>query len=253
LTALPLPGTDMAVFCRNISKSYTTATGDVPAIRGVDLDVLPGKVMFLVGPSGCGKTTLISIIAGVLHQDGGQCRVLGRDQEHLPGPGATAFRRRNIGFVFQAYNLISTLTAVENVAISMLLNGTDTRTAKRAALAALASVDLNAHADKRPAQLSGGQQQRVALARAIVHTPRLIVCDEPTSALDHRTGQEVMHLLRGLAQDRGCTLLVVTHDHRIYHFADCIAEMDDGRIERVTTPAELAGIIAAETLERHRP
>jgi putative ABC transport system ATP-binding protein len=243
----------MAVFCRDVSKSYTTVTGEVPAIRGVDLDVLPGKVMFLVGPSGCGKTTLISIIAGVLHRDGGQCRVLGNDLEHLPGAEAAAFRRRNIGFVFQSYNLIPTLTAVENVAIPMLLNGTNARAAKRAALAALTSVDMSLHTEKHPAQLSGGQQQRVALARAVVHAPRLIVCDEPTSALDHRTGQEVMHLLRGLVRDRGCTLLVVTHDHRIYHFADCIAEMDDGRIERVTTPAELAEAMAAETLERHKP
>lgn len=228
--------TGAAVLCRGVGKSYPSAAGRVQAVSGADLEVRAGEVMFLVGPSGCGKTTLISIIAGVLRRDTGECRILGTDLDTLAPAAASAFRRRHIGFVFQAFNLIPTLTAQENVAVPMLLNGAARSAARRAALEALEAVELGAHAAKRPSQLSGGQQQRVALARAIVHGPALVVCDEPTSALDHRTGMEVMRLLRRLAHERGSTLLVVTHDHRIYEFADRIAEMDDGRILRVGAP-----------------
>jgi putative ABC transport system ATP-binding protein len=222
-----------AVRCRGIAKSYRAAAGLVPALRGVELDVDPGEVMFLVGPSGCGKTTLISIVAGVMSQGEGTCDVLGTDLASLGRGEAAAFRRRNVGFVFQAYNLVPTLTAAENVSVPLLLNGAGQGAATSAATGALVAVGLGDHAAKMPRELSGGQQQRVAIARAMVHRPRLLVCDEPTSALDHKTGQDVMELLRGLAREGGCTLLVVTHDHRVYGFADRIAEMDDGRIVRV--------------------
>ncbi len=232
--------TDASVVCRGLTKAYATPAGSVPALRGIDLSVRPREILFLVGPSGCGKTTLISIIAGVLRRDAGQCLILGTDLDTLPPNAATAFRRDNIGFVFQSYNLIPSLSVLDNVMIPLLLRGTRHSVAADAAQASLAAVGLGQHADKTPAELSGGQQQRVAIARAVVHSPRLVVCDEPTSALDHTTGKEVMNLLRSLAHDRGTTLIVVTHDQRIYDQADCIAEMDDGRIIAIRAPTELA-------------
>ena len=218
------------MLCRGIARSYHAAAGIVPALRSADLEVARGEVMFLVGPSGCGKTTLISIIAGVMSPDAGSCAVFDTDLARLGKGAGAAFRRDNVGFIFQSFNLVPTLTAAENVSVPMLLNGAGHRSATEAAENALASVGLARHAGQSPRELSGGQQQRVAIARAIVHRPRLLVCDEPTSALDHKTGQEIMELLRGLAREHGCTLLVVTHDQRIYPFADRIAEMDDGRI-----------------------
>jgi len=226
-----------AVVCRNLIKAYDTPSGSVPALRGIDLTVKAHEVLFLVGPSGCGKTTLISIVAGVLRRDAGQCCIFGADLDKLSTSAAAAFRRRNIGFVFQSYNLIPSLSIRDNVMIPLLLGQTGYRSAAETAQSALAAVGLAQHADKRPAQISGGQQQRVAIARAIVHAPRLVVCDEPTSALDHTTGREIMDLLRSLAHDRGATLIVVTHDQRVYDHADRIAEMDDGRIVRAGAPS----------------
>ena len=218
------------VVCQSVTKRYASTGDSVRALQGIDLTVDPGEVLLLVGPSGCGKTTLISIIAGVLRRDAGQCRVFGTDLEGVTSNEAAAFRRRHIGFVFQSFNLIPTLNAVENVTIPLLLQGISRKKAAPIAEKALQSVGLDAHAAKLPAQLSGGQQQRVAMARAIVHRPRLVVCDEPTSALDHRTGQEIVQLLAQLAHEAGTILIIVTHDRRIFSLADRIAQMDDGRI-----------------------
>ena len=229
-----------ALRCTGVTRSFASSAGPVPVLRGIDLDAREGEVLFLVGPSGCGKTTLITVIAGLLRRDGGACCVLGEDQERMGKARAAAFRRAHIGFVFQAYNLIPTLSIAENVSVPLLLNGRNGAEARRDAVDVLASVGLADKADERPARLSGGQQQRVAIARAIVHAPRLIVCDEPTSALDHSNGQQVMRLLRRLSREKGATLIVVTHDHRIYDYADRIAEMDDGRVVRVSNPAEAA-------------
>ncbi|WEY42096.1 ABC transporter ATP-binding protein [Paraburkholderia sp. SUR17] len=223
-------GAGFAVVCEQLAKAYPTPTGSVPALRGVDLAVRTREVMFLVGPSGCGKTTLISIVAGVLRRDAGRCTIFDVDPESLPSAQATAFRRDHIGFVFQSYNLIPSLSVRDNVSIPLLLQRAKPRDAAKTAQRSLELVGLSDQADKMPSELSGGQQQRVAIARAIVHSPRLIVCDEPTSALDHTTGRDIMKLLRSLVLERGTTLIVVTHDRRIYEYADRIAEMDDGRI-----------------------
>ena len=174
----------------------------------------------------------------MLRRDSGQCRVFGSDLDRLSARAATAFRRDNIGFVFQSYNLIPSLSVDDNVMIPVLLKGAPRSSAVEAARAALTRVGLEQHIGKMPSGLSGGQQQRVAIARAIVHSPRLLVCDEPTSALDHKTGQEIMNLLRILAHQHGATLIVVTHDQRIYDYADRIAEMDDGCIVAIRTPTE---------------
>ena len=148
------------------------------------------------------------------------------------------FRAKNIGFVFQAFNLLPSLNAVENVSIPLIINGVKRQTAERQAANVLEQVGLGTRGKSLPSQLSGGQQQRVAIARALVHDPRLIVCDEPTSALDHETGHNVMELLRQVALHRDRALVIVTHDARIFSFADRIAQMDDGHIEKVVDSAE---------------
>jgi putative ABC transport system ATP-binding protein len=203
------------------------------ALRGVDLDVRRGELLMLVGPSGCGKTTLISVIAAILDQSGGEVRVLERDLRMLSERERARFRGETIGFVFQAYNLIPALTAAENAAVPLLIQGVPRLRALGRAREVLDAVGLTARADARPAELSGGQQQRVAIARALVHEPRIIVCDEPTSALDAETGHAVMELLQRVAQSSERALVVVTHDARIFGFADRIAHMDDGRIQRI--------------------
>ncbi len=223
-----------AVRCRGVTKNYGTGTSMVRALRGVDLDVRAGELLMLVGPSGCGKTTLISVIAGVLDRDEGECRVLGEDYSELSSAQKAKFRARNVGFVFQSFNLIPTLSIAENVSVPLLINGESRGAATRRAVELLANVGLGERVNDPPSRLSGGQQQRVAIARSLVHRPRLIVCDEPTSALDHATGQRVMELLRSIAAGTELSLVVVTHDARIFEFADRIAKMDDGRITRVT-------------------
>jgi putative ABC transport system ATP-binding protein len=228
----------IAVVCRGITKVYgDEAESQVIALRGVDLDVRAGELLMLVGPSGCGKTTLISVIAGILDQNDGECRVFGHDFLRMSGPDKTLYRGQTIGFVFQAFNLLPTLTAAENAAVPLLINGMKRKDALGRAADMLARVGLGGRANSLPSHLSGGQQQRVAIARAMVHQPKLIVCDEPTSALDAETGHHVMELLRELALSNGRSLIIVTHDARIFSFADRIARMNDGRVEKVVKSA----------------
>jgi putative ABC transport system ATP-binding protein len=221
--------------CRGVKKTYGTGAAAVRALRGIDLDVRRGEFLMLVGPSGCGKTTLISVIAGVLDRDEGECSVLGSDFARMSAGEKAHFRAENVGFVFQAFNLIPTLTIAENVAVPLLIQGVGRREAIGRAGEMLSRVGLGDRVRSEPRKLSGGQQQRVAISRALVHHPRLVVCDEPTSALDHATGQRVMELLRSISTSGDLSLVVVTHDQRIFPFADRIAEMDDGHIEKITT------------------
>ncbi len=227
-------GRPVAVRCRSVTKTYGSGQSAVRALRGIDIDVHTGELLMLVGPSGCGKTTLISVIAGVLDRDGGECTVLGEDFNKMRSDAKTAFRGRNVGFVFQAFNLIPTLTIAENVSVPLLINGHKRNSAVEQAKSMLSQVGLGTRVNDYPNRLSGGQQQRVAIARALVHKPKLLVCDEPTSALDHVTGQKVMELLRDVASSNDLSLVVVTHDQRIFEFADRIAEMDDGHIEQIS-------------------
>ena len=224
-----------AVLCRAVTKSYVSGPTKVMALRGVDLEVRLGELLMLVGPSGCGKTTLISVVAGILDHDEGECRVFQEDLRAMGRNSKTLFRGKNVGFVFQAFNLLPTLTALENVSIPLLLLGFKKTEAQSRALEMLTRVGLADRLQSLPAQLSGGQAQRVAIARALVHRPRLIVCDEPTSALDADTGHKVLEVFRetALAEDRA--LIIVTHDNRIFNFADRIARMEDGRIVSVET------------------
>ncbi len=227
-----------AVFCRAVTKSYVSGPTKVMALRGVDLEVRLGELLMLVGPSGCGKTTLISVVAGILDHDEGECLVFQEDLRAMGRNPKTLFRGKNVGFVFQAFNLLPTLTALENVSIPLLLLGLKKAEAQSRALEMLTRVGLADRLQSLPAQLSGGQAQRVAIARALVHRPRLIVCDEPTSALDADTGHKVLEVFRetALAEDRA--LIIVTHDNRIFNFADRIARMEDGRI--VSVEAQVA-------------
>jgi len=223
----------IAVFCKSVTKSYVTGPTRVMALRGVDLEVRRGELLMLVGPSGCGKTTLISVVAGILDHDEGECLVFQRDLRGMGQTKKTRYRGQNVGFVFQAYNLLPTLTALENVSVPLLILGVPRAEAQSRAKAILVQVGLEDRLYALPAQLSGGQQQRVAIARALIHGPKLIVCDEPTSALDAETGQRVMEVLRDAALSSERALIIVTHDNRIFNFADRIARMEDGRIVSV--------------------
>jgi putative ABC transport system ATP-binding protein len=221
---------DIAVRCRGVTKTYGAGEASVMALRGIDLDVRRGELLMVVGPSGCGKTTLISVIAGILDQDSGQCEVFGRDLKDMDLRERAQFRGMSIGFVFQLFNLLPALNAIENVSVPLLINGMARKNAEARAEEVLKTVRLGTRLDALPGKLSGGQQQRVAIARALVHEPKLIVCDEPTSNLDHATGRGMMELLRDVAKSPDRALIIVTHDPRIFEFADRIARMDDGKI-----------------------
>ncbi len=222
-----------AIYCKGVSKTYGTAGAQVRALQSVDLEVYTNELMMLVGPSGSGKTTLISVIAGILDHDTGDCRVFDKDLMHMSDRARTLYRGHNIGFVFQAFNLLPTLNAAENVAVPLLINGMRRSDALARAKEMLERVGLGPRWKSLPSQLSGGQQQRVAIARAIIHKPKVIVCDEPTSALDHETGQNIMGLLREVALGPDRALVIVTHDARIFPYADRIAHMDDGQITEI--------------------
>lgn len=228
------PDTSLAVLCQDVRKSFGHGDTRIDALRGVDFTAELGELSFLVGPSGCGKTTLISVIAGLLNRSGGELMVLGSRIDDLAPQDRVLFRRTNLGFVFQQYNLLPSLTAAENVAVPLLAAGVARKAALDRATAVLSQLGLENRSGSLPVTLSGGQQQRVAIARSLVHEPRLIVCDEPTAALDHASGEAVMELLAANAVRPDRAVIVVTHDARVFHYAHSIAHMDDGRIVNTT-------------------
>jgi putative ABC transport system ATP-binding protein len=199
----------------------------------VEFQARTGEMTFLVGPSGCGKTTLISVIACLLESSAGEVELFGEAVFRLSPRNQIVFRRQNLGFVFQQYNLLPALTAAENAAVPLLAAGVKRGLAVKRGAEMLDRLGLGHRANAMPRTLSGGQQQRVALARALVHEPRLIICDEPTAALDHKTGESVMELLATSAIHPDRAVVVVTHDNRVFKFADRIAHMDDGVITQV--------------------
>jgi len=227
------------VECRQLTKVYGSGDTAVHALRGVDLTVEAGELLMLVGPSGCGKTTLISVIASILDGTSGECRVLGQDVLTMPAGDKPKFRLQHLGFCFQSFNLNPCLSAAENVAVPLLIAGWKYARALARSRELLAQVGISEKADVLPDQLSGGQQQRVAIARAFAQEPDLIVCDEPTSALDSVTGEKVMQLVREMTHRTQRSVIVVTHDARIFKFADRIVAMEDGRI--VPPKEEVAG------------
>ncbi len=222
-----------AVKIKNLVKSFESEGLRTEVLKNIDLEARPGEMLMIVGPSGCGKTTLLSCIAGVLHIDQGEIEIFGTPLTQISEDERIQFRGKNIGFIFQQFNLISTLDISENVSVPLLLSGMEENKALQQARDALEKVGLKDHLHKPPAKLSGGQQQRVAIARALVHKPKLIICDEPTSSLDGKTGHTVVGLLREISKDQDRSVIVVTHDHRIFEFADRIVEMEDGRIKKI--------------------
>ncbi|MEY5060848.1 MAG: Macrolide export ATP-binding/permease protein MacB [Planctomycetota bacterium] len=233
MTVTAAAATSLAIRLRNVEKTFGKGESAVRALRGVDLDVPAGEMTMLVGPSGCGKTTLISILAGLLSRDKGELEVFGQDLNALRRDKLSAWRRDNVGFIFQQFNLVPQLTVAENVSVPLVLKGESVSAAVKRANELLATLGLEGRGKSAPLKLSGGQQQRVAIARALIHEPRLLVCDEPTSALDAELGRRVMTLIRDRSHQHDRAVIVVTHDDRIFHLADRIAHMDDGLIKSV--------------------
>ena len=227
------PALSVAVRVRGLTKQFGGGEQRVQALRGVDCDVYTGQMTLIVGPSGCGKTTLLSVIAGILDGDAGEVAVFGHSLMAMRDRARTNFRARNIGFVFQQYNLLPALTAAENAAIPLVIAGWSRERAVRRAGEVLCSLGIGKKLGSLPGQLSGGQMQRVAIARALAHEPRLLVCDEPTAALDHESGLTVMGLLREAAVRPDRAVVVVTHDNRVFQFGERIARMDDGLVVAV--------------------
>lgn len=225
-----------AVRLQNVTKAFGAGDDRVYALKDVSLDLPYGEMVLLVGPSGCGKTTLISLVAGLLDPTEGEVDVLGQPISEMRGGRKVRFRGEKIGFVFQQYNLLPTLNAVENASIPLLIAGWKRSQALEKAAAMLETVGLGNRVKSYPNQLSGGQQQRVAIARALVHDPKMLVCDEPTAALDAASGRVVMGLIRQVAVQLDRAVVVVTHDSRVYDFGDRIVYMSDGKIDRVERP-----------------
>jgi putative ABC transport system ATP-binding protein len=225
MTALP-----EAIRISGVTKEFPVGEGTIRVLHGIDASIRSGELTYLVGESGSGKTTLISIIAGILYPTEGAVQVFDADIYNLTDTQLVKFRLNTIGFIFQQYNLLPTLTAAENAAVPLVAGGMRRAEAVARAEVLLEKLNIADQANKLPRALSGGQQQRVAIARALVHDPRLIVCDEPTAALDAKSGRRVMDLLREVALSPDRAVIIVTHDNRIFDLADRILTMEDGRI-----------------------
>jgi putative ABC transport system ATP-binding protein len=222
-----VPDDTPIIAVQDVHKTYDTGAVQVHALRGVSLVVPRGEMVAIMGPSGCGKTTLLNCMSGLDTVDAGTIRIAGRDLATLSDNAKTTFRARQMGFIFQFYNLLPVLSAVENVELPLIVSGVGTREARRRALEALAQVGLREWAGHRPAQLSGGQRQRVTIARALVNRPAIVWADEPTGDLDSQTADEIMTLMETLNRTQGQTFVIVTHDpgvgarcHRIVHMRD---------------------------------
>jgi putative ABC transport system ATP-binding protein len=224
------PDRTFAVNVRDVSKTFKAENNLILALKKVDFNMQIGELLMIVGPSGCGKTTLLSVIAGTLNFEQGEIDVLGQSLHLMSQKEITCFRKKKIGFIFQQYHLIKTLSCLENVSLPLLLNNVPRREAQERSALLLEQVGLKGREFENPKKLSGGQQQRVAIARALVHEPELIICDEPTSALDAETGTSIMELMQSIVRLRDRTVLIVTHDSRIFKYADRVVKMDDGRI-----------------------
>ena len=231
------PASHIVVDVRAVDKSFGDGPDRIDVLKKVNLQACTGEIMMLVGPSGCGKTTLLSAIAGTLRVDAGNIQVFGSALETMSGGGLTRFRSTHIGFIFQQFNLIPTLSVAENVGIPLLIQGASASKALDRSRAILDKVGLGTRWKERPNKLSGGEQQRVAIARALVHEPPLVICDEPTAALDARNGEIVLDLFRQVARSPERAVIIVTHDNRIFPYADRIARMDDGEIIEVSEQA----------------
>jgi ABC-type lipoprotein export system ATPase subunit/ABC-type lipoprotein release transport system permease subunit len=218
----------------NLNRRFERGEDDVWALRGIDLTIAPGEFVALVGPSGSGKSTLLNLLGGLDHPSDGELWIDGLPLHSADAKERTAHRRYRVGFIFQSFNLLPRLTAVENVAIPLSLTGVEQAERQVRTQAILEKVGLGHRLDHYPTELSGGEQQRTAVARALIHNPSLILADEPTGNLDSKTGEEVMALLQRLNKEEGITLIVVTHDAEVAAFADRVVHLRDGQIETIT-------------------
>jgi putative ABC transport system ATP-binding protein len=218
------------VAARAIRKTYDTGAVKVDALRGIDLELAPGEMVAIMGPSGCGKTTLLNCLSGLDSIDSGELEIEGVPLEDMSDRERTDYRARRMGFVFQFYNLIPVLTAVENVELPLLVARVDGDEARRSALAALALVGLEGRARHVPDALSGGERQRVTIARSLVNDPAIVWADEPTGDLDSENAAEIVDLMRRLNLERGLTFLIVTHDISVGRKTDRIIRMLDGEV-----------------------
>ena len=222
--------TNLIIEATDVVKTYDTGYSKVRALRGVSLSVERGEMVAIMGPSGCGKTTLLNCLSGLDDIDSGRVTVDGTDINRLSDNAKTEYRARNMGFVFQVYDLLPILSAVENVELPMLVSGTGAKRAREAAMRALDFVHLADRAGHRPAELSGGERQRVAVARSLVNDPAIVWADEPTGALDSTNAEQIMNLLRELNETGSQTFVLVTHDPKMAAYAQRIVYMVDGLI-----------------------
>ena len=226
---------NVAVKTNTVCKGFGEGETRTEVLKDVNFEARMGELLMLVGPSGCGKTTLLSVIAGTLGVDRGEVEVFDSPLHNLDKRAVTQFRAANIGFIFQQYNLIPTLNCIENVSVPLRIQGQKAAVAEKKAAEVLETVGLGNRMPHRPNMLSGGQQQRVAIARALVHDPKLIICDEPTAALDSENGSKVMEILKNVAAKSDRCVIIVTHDNRVFKYADRMTFMEDGRIDRTET------------------
>ena len=229
----PIKAPKPVIEIKGLRKVYRIDTEKVVALDRIDLTIQRGEVCCLLGPSGSGKSTLLNMMAGLEKPTKGTIWMLGHNIGQMSESKLVKFRQRNMGFVFQSYNLLPALTALENVGIPLMFKGVGRRGRKKAALKMLDMVGLKSHAKHKPTQMSGGQQQRVGIARAFVVGAPLILADEPTGNLDSKTTAEVMNLIVGRARQQGQTLVIVTHDIRIASYADKIIHIFDGKVEKI--------------------
>lgn len=215
---------------QNLRKTFYTGEVPVMALKGVDLEILEGEFVVILGPSGSGKSTLLNILGGMDIPTEGEIKYRGKPLQNMNKKELTMFRRNAVGFIFQFYNLIPNLTALENVILAAEITNDPLDPRK-----VLAEMGLAEREDHFPSQLSGGEQQRVAIARAITKNPDLLLCDEPTGALDYETGKQVLEALRAFNRDLGKTILVITHNAAIGKMADKVIYIRDGRVDRIET------------------
>ena len=220
----------VAIQIKEVSKIFGEGDQEVHAVENLSLDIYQNELLLIMGPSGSGKTTLLSLLGGTLYCEKGSLVVFGKELEKCSHEELTDYRKNFVGFIFQQFHLVPTLTAKENVAVPLFIHGYDKEKAFEEAAERLESLGLHHMAERFPKELSGGEMQRVAIARALVHKPRLVICDEPTSNLDSHTGEKIMEILKRISREDECCVVVVTHDPRIVSWADRIASMSDGKI-----------------------
>lgn len=221
---------DIILKAENIYMEFPSGDTITEVLHNINLNIKKNKLTMIVGPSGCGKTTTISVITGLLTPSKGDIFFNNTYVNSLSSLERALLRQKNIGFIFQQYNLLETLTAAENASIPLIAGGMQFDQAKNVATRVLQTLGMGNHADKLPSQLSGGEQQRVAIARALVHQPEFVVCDEPTASLDEQNGRKIMDILKKISANPNKAVLIVTHDNRIFDYADSIIHMNDGKI-----------------------